>query len=57
MQLKPSPSTRNIYSLSDNTARKTLAPEENRWESCEKVTPDGCQGPEAESRQWAKEGK
>lgn len=57
MQLKSSPSIRNIYSLSYNTARKTLAQEENCWESCEKVIPGGCQGPGAESRRWAKEGE
>lgn len=51
--LKSSPSIRNIYSLSNNAARKTLAQEENCWESCEEVTPGGCQGPRAKGREMS----
>lgn len=52
-QLESSPSIRNIYSLSYNTARKALAQEENCWESCEEGTPGGCQGPGAKGREMS----
>lgn len=50
MQLKSSLSIRNIYSLSYNTARKTLAQEEDCWESCDEVIPRGCQGPRSRDK-------
>lgn len=55
MQLKSSPSIRNFYSCSCNTARKTFQ-DENCWESCDEVVPGGCQGPGAGSR-WVGKGR